>query len=191
MIQFLAPQSRLRRMAAPEKLLLRKASRIHSISHLQQLGELRIHKQCMTIAIIQVPVFPTVGTQPFAVFPAHGLHRQTQQDLFPDDITDLDKVTKIERNFRIFFLQFDFSNQTMILVGLVELVELRVKRYPDWFQATSTGKFEFSGKTSSDPNFPRMFLSSQPHLDLAQNLNVRGLELQVFYRNLSGEVEGL
>ena len=79
-------------------------SKIHPVFYLRKLGKPWIQKQSLTIADLQVSVLSTVRTEPFAVFATYRLHRQTQQDLLPDDITDLDKITKIESNFGIFLL---------------------------------------------------------------------------------------
>ena len=56
-----------------------------------------------------VPVLPANGADPFTILPAHALHRQQQENLFPHDIAQLETVAFIEADFQLGALDGGFT----------------------------------------------------------------------------------
>src|SRR5208283_1760044 len=92
------------------------------------------------IASALIPVRPTNGANSLAVFTANSLHRQGEQDLFAEDILQLQSATFIKSDFRLAFVNLNLFVARDVRRRLVKQVEAGIERMTRVHQAAIAGQ---------------------------------------------------
>src|ERR1019366_8026011 len=106
------------------------------------------------IAFNIVPVLATDRANSFAVFAAHSLHRQGQQDLFAEDIFQFQTAVLIKTDLGFALVDFHFFRSRDDGNGLVKQVEAGIQRKTGSCQAAITHRSNFHSIAALDAHLP-------------------------------------
>src|SRR5216684_464844 len=127
----------------PSLQIAQRESKIKNLkSQILQLPPARITLRVFALATASIPINPTSRTQSFALLATQNVAGHRQQNLFPNQVVEFNRVAVKDCQIQVFFLQFVLLFGAPTDCGNKSFGELRMNRQLDGLQTSAAHGFD-------------------------------------------------